>query len=141
MKYKSLVSMTLLFCMILLLNGCTEEMRTQLESMREFSDKVTKEYDHKNINFKINDNNSLVVNFINSPFNDLSRKEKNVKASEIALFTLSALEKDTEIEKISVVFTIYEKKYLLIDYTNSLSTFVFDVAELRKYLDAKQPKT
>lgn len=139
MKYQNLVSMIFMFCLTLNLYGCSEEMRAQFGSMFEIIDKLAKEYHHDDIKIKISNGKFLTVNFINSQFNDIAKEEMESKAREIALFTVSSLEKNSNIENIAVVFTIHEQKYLVVSYTNTLNTFFFDVSDLRKDLNENQP--
>ena len=73
----------------------------------------------------------LAANFVNFKFNELDKKEMEKKAHEIALFTASILDSESKIDIIAVAFTVHERKYLFVNYTNSLNTFRFKVPKLK----------
>ena len=132
------IAMIFLSSFVFIFTGC-KEMRSEFGMMFEIRDGLEKKYIHDEININLIDGKFLTVNFINSPFNDLKDKEREEQAHEIALFTLSTIKKDFKVEKIDVAFSIHKKIYFIIDYTNTLNTFYFDVLELKKDLNEKQP--
>jgi len=130
MRYRTFVPIFLI-AMSFILNGCSE-MRDQFSSMLELQSKLSKKYDHKYISINIKNNEFLGVSFVNSRFNELNAYDMKVKAKEIALFTASTLDENSTIKNIAVSFTIHEKKFLIVSYTNSLNTFYFESAQLKK---------
>jgi len=67
---------------------------------------------------------------INTPFNDLTRAEKEQKAGEIAQFVKDNFDSIDKIDHIWVAFVIHKRYFFLINYTNSLDTFFFEKDEL-----------
>ncbi|MDD5454326.1 MAG: hypothetical protein PHW62_02350 [Candidatus Ratteibacteria bacterium] len=129
MRLKNLLIAVLL---VTLICGCA-----QISDMFRIIKALSKEYNHRNINIEIHNNKEMTVNFINSPFNNLEEPQREEKARDIALSCVSLFKPDSTTEKIIVVFTIYEKKFLIVDYTNTLSVYSFDVSELKKELEEK----
>jgi hypothetical protein len=74
----------------------------------------------------------LTISFVNSSFNDLTWQGKKEKAEEIARFSASLLDEDWAVHTLSVRFTIHKKIYLLVDYTNTLATFHFNLDALKQ---------
>ena len=140
------IAMIFLSSFVCILTGCKEirsafgQVYEDFGMMSELEDHLERKYYHDEFNFYFSDGKFLTVTFINSPFNDLDDKDREKQAREIALFTLSMLNKlDYKAEKINIAFSINKKIIFIFDYTNTLKTFYFDVAELKKALDEKQP--
>ncbi len=140
MRHRTRIYLVLLLITIPILSACTEEMRAQFGNMFEIRDKLVKEYKHEQININLNNGTYLSVTFINSAFNDMKEEERKAGAREIARTTVSSLEKDARISRIAVAFTNHQKKYLIVDYTSSFGSYVFDVPALRKSLPGKPTK-
>ena len=134
MQYRDLVAIALL---LFFLNGCSGDMPAQFGMMFEIKRDIIKEYNHENVSIHISNDKLLTVNFVNSRFNDITPKEKEAKAREIALSTVLSMKRD-QIDKIAVAFTLYEKKYFIIDYTSSQGVFFFDVSELLADVNERQ---
>ena len=76
----------------------------------------------------------MTISLINSKYNKLDKEIKEKNAREIAKYAVSLLKEKTKIEKINISFTIHERKYLIVNYTNSLDSYSFEVSELQKEL-------
>lgn len=124
MKFKNLL---ILGFLIVFISGCA-----QIGDIFRIIRALQKEYNHNAIGINIHNFKYMTVNFVNSPFNELEEEEREVKAREIALFTMGLLKEDSPIEKISIAFTIHKKIFLIVNYTNTVDTYTFDVSQLKK---------
>lgn len=134
MKRRTLVYCSFLLACLPALSACTEEMRGQFGNMFEIRDRLIKEYNHDQVSININNGTSLTVTFINSSFNDMSKKNREAGAQSIASTTVASLERDTRVKKLTIAFTQHESKYLIVDFNNSFGSFVFDVPTLMQSL-------
>ena len=128
--------------LLILALSCSRKNIHDLMELIPLRKALIKEYRTDEVNLSIWNGNTLAVSFINSPFNDLSKAEKEVKAKEIARFVNGQYTSMETISTISVSFVVH-KNYVIFNYNNSLSTFFFPTAGLNA-IDTtfkKQPAT
>ena len=118
--------------LFVILSGCSQQLRGQFSEMFRIRKELVRKYNQRDVSIHISNNTDMTVSFINSSFNKLPDEQKQDKAREIALFCVSLLKEDSPVENLTVSFTINKKKFLIVDYTNTLDTYNFKVSELKK---------
>lgn len=115
---------------LLFSTGCSSAGLFALSDQLPLKEKLLAEYKYPEVNLVLQNGNTLGISFVNSPFNDLSREEKESKAREIATFAKNNYSSVSQIDTIWVAFVVYKKIFFIVDYTNALDTFFFDKREL-----------
>ncbi|MGB9181749.1 MAG: hypothetical protein WCB68_21140 [Pyrinomonadaceae bacterium] len=87
------------------------------------------EYHVSNINVMMQNSDTLGISFINTPYNTLGHDEKEREAYGIALFAKNHYAQINKINRIWVAY-VAQKNYIIFQYTEGLSTFVFDKSRL-----------
>jgi hypothetical protein len=68
----------------------------------------------------------LSVGIVNSPMGKLPRDAKQAKALELARVAFQALSKRQALAKVRVSFVVHERRFLIVNYTNSMDSYAFD---------------
>ncbi len=118
-----------LACLPLL--SCTEDMRDGFREMMAIQQAVMHEFELPSVKINVQNGRELGLTLENSRFNEQTPEQRRVQAIKIARFTKSKLNKLKGIEAIWVKYVIYEKKYMIVDYTETLETYHFRTSELQ----------
>jgi len=118
-----------LVCLPLL--SCTQDMRDGIRETFAIQQAVMHEFELPSVKVHIQNGRELGLTLENSRFNELTPEQRRVQAIKVARFARSKLDKLNSIETIWVKYVLYEKKYLIVDYTETLETFYFRVPELQ----------
>lgn len=110
--------------------GCSGDFIKALQDQTALRDKLIQEYGWQGVNTVLQNDSALGISFVNSPFNRLDKTMQQAKAREIATFAKKNYGSSDRLSQIWVSFVIYDRLYGIIDFTNSLDTWFFDVAEL-----------
>jgi len=106
-------------------------MRDGIRETVAIQQAVMSEFELPSVKIHIQNGRELGLTLENSRFNELTPEQRRVQAIKVAQFTKSKLDKLNSIEAIWVKYVIYEKKYLVVDYTETLETFHFLTSELQ----------
>ena len=128
-RFATVWMLTALVCLPLL--SCTQDMRDGIRETVAIQQAVTSEFGLPSVKIHIQNGRELGLTLENSHYNGLSSEQRRVQAIKVARFAKSKLDKLNSIETIWVKYVIYEKKYLIVDYTETLETFYFRVQELQ----------
>ena len=118
-----------LFCLPLL--SCTQDMRDGIRETIAIQQAVMHEFELPSVKINIQNGRELGLTLENSRFNGLTSEQRRIQAIKVARFAKSQLDTLNSIETIWVKYVLYEKKYLIVDYTEILETFHFRVPELQ----------
>ncbi len=132
MRYKHRLGMGVVALCLGLFLGCSQALVEQIGEMISMHDALVEAYDHEDIAFHMDNGTHLTISFVNSHFNELTWQEKREKAEEIARFSASLLNEHWAVHRLSIRFTIHKKLYLVVDYTNTVATFHFNLDALQR---------
>lgn len=90
-------------------------------------DKMEKEFGLSDIRVIIQNNTTIGISLINSPFNELKRGAKIEQARKIKTFVAKNYESIKDIDMIWVSFVVHKKYFFIVNFTNSLDTFFFNL--------------
>ena len=116
------------FALVLIasLSGCGKELLKSLGDMARLRADLIKEFHDQDINVVVQNSTVLGVTFINSKLNDQSSMKRMERAQETAIFIKRHYAGIDRIERVWVSFVANEKRFLIVNYTTGIDTFLFD---------------
>jgi hypothetical protein len=108
------------------LSGCGKEMFKSLGEMARLRTELIKEFHEEEITVVVRNSTMLGVTFTNSKLNDQSNLKRMERAQETALFVKGHYAGMDRIERVWVSFVAHETRYLIVNYTRGIDTYLFD---------------
>ncbi len=105
-------------------------MAQSLGELQQVQVAVAKEAGTPLVQINLMNGKYLSVGIVNSPLGKLPCDAKQAKALELARAAFQALSKRQAVAKVRVTFVVYERRFLIVNYTNTTDSFIFDPGEL-----------
>ena len=106
----------------LLAFGCSKEDLADFKGLFPLRKAIIEQCDVKDVNVTLQNGHCIGVSFINSKYNDESQEAQNeVRKKTLEIISRHYSDKD-KIDRAWIAFVIHKRRYLVINYTNSLNT-------------------
>jgi hypothetical protein len=110
----------------LLLTACFSGFVSSVGELVTLRAAIIKEFGDEGVSVNLNNGETLVVTFVNSPLNHKGSQAREQRAQESALLVKKHYSAINKIQEIWITFVKHETRYLVINYTGGLEAFAFD---------------
>ena len=105
-------------------------MAKSLSELQQVQAAVAKEAGTPAVGINLMNGKYLSVGIVNSPIGKLPRDARQAKALTLARVAFQALSSRQALAKVRVSFVDQERRFLIVNYTNTTDSFTFDPGEL-----------
>lgn len=119
----SLALPLLLLCVVA--TGCKQLVKS-LGDLSELQAAIIKEFGDQDVNVNLNNGDTLMITFINSPLNEKGPEERAKRAEQTAALVKQHYPTISQIDEIWVTFIRSQTRFIVVNYTEGLGSFGFD---------------
>ncbi len=126
---------TLAACLLgaLSLAACDSQLGESFADMYEIRAAILELSRADDVGVHVRNNDLLTVNISNSPLNDGDSAARHELAATVARKAYAMFRARDSLERVFVVFTFYERKYVLVTHTRTIDAFEFEASALRAW--------
>jgi hypothetical protein len=124
-----LKKIVILLFTFLLVAACSEEARKEFGKLFELRNSIVKEMQVEDVRIMINNGDTIGVSYINTKYNDESETvQEDIRQKTLQLIS-SYFPPESDIKRAQVSFVIHKRKFLIVNYTNSLNSVMYERKE------------
>lgn len=130
----------LLIPVLLVLTACSDQreafstLTSQMGNIWELKQHIDKTLTQGTSGINIQNSSSLTVSLVNTELNKKNTAERSLKADEILSEINQFIQTHqtlTEVQYVTIVFVHYEKKYFIVDYSETIDYYQFQREQTR----------